>query len=521
MDVDVAVAVAAVARTAVRPVDGELAGWNPVELAGVVGREVLERAGLGAGDLDEVVVGCADPVGACGADAARAIVLAADWPVSVGGMVVDRGETSGLAAVQAAAAAIRSGQARTVLVVGLGLCSVVPPGAAALNRTYGAAWGGVAERFAAAGGLLPGPRLSERAAAAAGIDRAALDAAAEESRRRRAQSGESRQPRKPGGSGELGESRKPGESRQPGGSGELGESRQLGESRKPGGPREPTEPEESGEPRKSGESGAASAIVAVAARPGDAAGRGVYPGDPVPADVVRDWGDPAELPPAFDDEGLLTAATFAPPADCVAAVLLQAVEGRAEPPPAGRPAEATTPSTPAAGVLSAPPQAAGTESKPPDAHPAREATAPAGASTAEMPTASRSDSGSGQAWGPGPVLATVVGTGRAAGDPFDPVGDVAVAVDRALAEAGTGLDAVDDITVVEHDAATVMLVARALGVDAGRINRTGGAVATGNPGAAEELRLITDGLAVTGGLLLTISAGPTGSAAILLRRIFR
>ncbi|MYL04519.1 MAG: hypothetical protein F4011_10110 [Acidimicrobiaceae bacterium] len=259
--------------------------------------------------------------------------------------------------------------------------------------------------------------------------------------------------------------------------------------------------------------------MAVAARPGDAAGRGVYPGDPVPADVVRDWGDPAELPPAFDDEGLLTAATFAPPADGVAAVLLQAVEGRAEPPPAGRPAEATTPSTPAAGVLSAPSQAAGTESKPPDAQPAGEAIGPTDASTAEMPTASRSDSGSGQAWGPGPVLATVVGTGRAAGDPFDPVGDVAVAVEQALA--GTGLDAVDDIAVVEHDAATVMLVERALGVDAGRINRAGGAVATGNPGAAEELRLITDGLAVTGGLLLTISAGPTGSAAILLRRIFR
>ena len=55
------VAVVAVARTAVRPVDGELAGWNPVLLAGVVGREALERAGLDAGDLDEVVVGCADP----------------------------------------------------------------------------------------------------------------------------------------------------------------------------------------------------------------------------------------------------------------------------------------------------------------------------------------------------------------------------------------------------------------------------------------------------------------------------
>ncbi|MCY4666263.1 MAG: hypothetical protein OXC00_16535, partial [Acidimicrobiaceae bacterium] len=174
----------------------------------------------------------------------------------------------------------------------------------------------------------------------------------------------------------------------------------------------------------------------------DAAARGVYRGDPVSADVVRDWGDTAELTPAFDDGGLLTAATFAPPADGVAAVLLQA----------------------------------------------------------SAPTTAR---------------ATVAGIGRAAGDPFDPVGGVGAAVGRALAEAGVELDEIDDIATVEHDAATVMLVARALEIDGERINRDGGSVATGNAGAAEELRLITDGLAVTGRRrLLTISAGPTGSAAI-------
>ncbi|MYE64898.1 MAG: hypothetical protein F4231_03120 [Acidimicrobiaceae bacterium] len=92
-------------------------------------------------------------------------------------------------------------------------------------------------------------------------------------------------------------------------------------------------------------------------------------------------------------------------------------------------------------------------------------------------------------------------------------------MDRALAEAGTGLDAVEDIAVVEHDASTAMLVAQALGVDAGRINRSGGAVATGSTGAAEELRLITDGLTdpEASRLLLTVSAGPTGSAVVVWR----
>ena len=387
----VAVTVRAVARTAVRPVNGELARWNPVILAGVVGREALERARLEPAELDEVVVGCADPVGACGADAARAIVLAAGWPDEVGGWVVDRGETSGLAAVQAGAAAIRAGEARTVLVVGLGLCSVVPPGSAALNRAYGAPWGGVAERLAGRGGLLPLPRLSERAAGAAGIGRAELDGAAEESRRRRR------------------------------------------------------------------EAGTSAAVVAVAAQPGDGAGPYVRRGDPVADDAVREWGGTSGLPPAFDEDGLLTAATFAAPADAVAAVLLQA--GSTEP-----------------------------------------------------------ESGA-------PPPATVAGMGRAAGDPFDPLGNVAVAVGRALAAAGVELDAVGEIAVAEHNAATALLVARALGVDAARINQSGGAVATGNAAAAEELRLITDGLAgpIAAGrrLLLTVAVGPTGSAAIVWHRALR
>ena len=420
------VAVVAVARTAVRPVDGELAGWNPVELAGVVGREVLERAGLDAGALDEVVVGCADPVGACGADAARAIALAAGWPVGIGGLVVDRAETSGLAAMQAAVAAIRSGQARTVLVVGLGLCSVVPPGAAALSRTYGAPWGGVAERFEADGGLLPGPRLTERAARAAGMGRDEVDAAAEESRRRRTE--------------------------------------------------------------------ASPAIVAVAARPGAAAGRGVRRGDPVAADVLRDWGDAGELPPAFDDDGLLTAATFAPPADGVAAVLLQAAETR----PSGAAREIVTEKGTCESVQTA-------ETRPSGA--AREIVTEKGTCESVQTAETR----------PSGARATVAGMGRAAGDPFDPVGNVGAAVGRALVEAGVELPAIGAISVVEHGAPTVMLAARALDTDAARINRDGGAVATGNAGAAEELRLVTDGLASpdAGRLLLTVSAGPTGSAAII------
>lgn len=407
---------AGAARTAVRPVDAELSGWNPVELAGAVGQEVLDRTGTDPSQVDEVIVGSAELVGANGSDAARAVVLAAGWPDRIGGHGIDRAETSGAMAVQAAAAAIASGQARRVLVIGLGLASVVPPGASAMGRTYGAPWGGVAERLADRGGLLPPPRLAERAAVESGITRAELDAVAEESCRRRQAYDQCR------------------------------------------------------------------SIVAVAARFSGTRPDIRWP-TPVSADRVRDLGAVADLPPAFGEGGLLTAATFAPPADAVTALLLQSDEfGRlAEP---GRPIE---PGKSAESLES------GKSAEP------------------EEPTE------------PGrleePETAVVVGTGRAADDPFDPIGGVWTAVEQALGSGGLRIDDVAAVAAVEPTAAAPILVGRALGIDPAEINRSGGALATGDAGAAEELRLIADELVglEPGQHLLTISAGPTGSVATVWR----
>lgn len=398
------VALVSGARSAVRPTDGELSNWHPVELAGVVGCEVLERAGISSRDLDEVIVGCSEPVGANGADAARAIVLGAGWDPSVGGHVIDRAETSGAAALHAAVAAIISGQAKTVLVVGLGICSVVPAGASAVNRTYGAPWGPVAQRLADRGGLLPAPRLAERAAAAAGLGRVELDAIAERSR----------------------------------------ELRRI---------RQETAPVES--------------IVALAARPGRAS-RMVRRGAVVADDVIRGLGDPGRLSPLFDEDGLLTAASFAPPADAIAAVLLRAAPPRPE-------------------------------------------------------SGSESLSSEGSGWEPKRPLGMVLGVGRAAGDPFDPVSGVEDAVSEALAAAGIALADIAVVEVVESTAVTVPLVARILGIEPDRLNPHGGTLASGDAGAAEELRLVLDGLHALDSLdeegrnLLTISTGPTGSAATIWR----
>lgn len=179
---------AAACRTPFVGTGGALAGWHPVDLSAAVMNEVVERAGSGvnAESVDEVWVGCAEPVGAQGANMARAAVLSAGWPDRVGGAVVDAAETSGSAALHAAIAAIESGSTGAAVVVGVSVASIVAPGAAALGRVYGRPWGrGPASRVADAGGLLPLPRAADAGAARLAIGRAQQDLAASRSVERR------------------------------------------------------------------------------------------------------------------------------------------------------------------------------------------------------------------------------------------------------------------------------------------------------------------------------------------------
>ncbi|MEZ5166083.1 MAG: hypothetical protein R2695_06180 [Acidimicrobiales bacterium] len=175
------VRIVAACRSPFSPVGGALAGWHPVDLAAAVLRGLLERGPVGqpgteGQPIDEVWLGCAEPVGAQGADMARAAVLAAGWDQRIGGTVIERAETSGSAAVHAAVAAIAAGQVTNAVVLGVSLASTVPPGAGALGRIYGRPWGdGPAERAAAGGGLLPGPVAADRAALHLGIDRDAQE----------------------------------------------------------------------------------------------------------------------------------------------------------------------------------------------------------------------------------------------------------------------------------------------------------------------------------------------------------
>lgn len=171
------VPIVAAVRSPFAMADGVLAGWHPVDLSVVVARSALDAAGLAADAIDHVWVGCDEPVGAQGANMARAIVLAAGWPETIGGTVVESVPHSGFSALAAACDAIDAGRVETAVVIGVASSSIVQPGASALARTYGRPWGDApAARFADEGGLLPPIVAADRAALATDIDRAAQDA---------------------------------------------------------------------------------------------------------------------------------------------------------------------------------------------------------------------------------------------------------------------------------------------------------------------------------------------------------
>jgi acetyl-CoA C-acetyltransferase len=88
--------------------EGALSTLSPVELVRVLFDDLRAR-GLDPAGVDDVVLGCVEPVGDRGINVARNAVLRAGWPDSIPGMTVQRGCASGLDAIGAAAARVMSG----------------------------------------------------------------------------------------------------------------------------------------------------------------------------------------------------------------------------------------------------------------------------------------------------------------------------------------------------------------------------------------------------------------------------
>jgi acetyl-CoA C-acetyltransferase len=79
-------------------------------LGGHAVRHAIERAGIEAAEVEDVIMGCANPEGALGFNIGRQIALAAGCPVTVSGLTINRFCSSGLQTIALAAQRIMSGE---------------------------------------------------------------------------------------------------------------------------------------------------------------------------------------------------------------------------------------------------------------------------------------------------------------------------------------------------------------------------------------------------------------------------
>lgn len=94
-------------------------------LGGHAVQHAIQRAAIEAAEVDDVIMGCANPEGATGANIARQIALRAGCPVSVSGMTVNRFCSSGLQTIALASQRIQAGEADVFVAGGVESISCV------------------------------------------------------------------------------------------------------------------------------------------------------------------------------------------------------------------------------------------------------------------------------------------------------------------------------------------------------------------------------------------------------------
>jgi acetyl-CoA acyltransferase len=124
-----AVLVSAVRTPVGRAPKGALSTSRPDDLAAIVINGALGKvAALDKAEVEDVILGCAQPEGEQGWDVARWAVLRAGLPVEVPGVTVNRLCSSGLEAIALADLRIRSGGDRVVIAGGTETMSLLPFG---------------------------------------------------------------------------------------------------------------------------------------------------------------------------------------------------------------------------------------------------------------------------------------------------------------------------------------------------------------------------------------------------------
>src|SRR4029079_2537931 len=96
----------------------------------------VDRAGVEAGDIEDVYLGCANQAGEDNRDVARMAVLLAGLPQSVAGVTVNRLCASGLAAVVSACHAVAAGDGELFVARGVEAMSRAPLAMAKPDKAF-------------------------------------------------------------------------------------------------------------------------------------------------------------------------------------------------------------------------------------------------------------------------------------------------------------------------------------------------------------------------------------------------
>ena len=107
---------------------GSLLVVSPIELAAVPLRALKSRSGLDTDAIDDVILGCVDPVKDQAGDIGRTAALAAGYGEEVPGLQINRFCASGLEAVALAASRVAAGQSDLIAAGGIEMMSRIGMG---------------------------------------------------------------------------------------------------------------------------------------------------------------------------------------------------------------------------------------------------------------------------------------------------------------------------------------------------------------------------------------------------------
>ncbi|ADI13790.1 thiolase family protein [Truepera radiovictrix] len=155
------VVIVSAVRTPIGRIRGALSGVRPDDLAGLVIKEAVARAGVDPREVEEVVFGCANGAGEDNRNVARMGALLADLPESVAGVSVNRLCASGLSAVNQAARAIRCGEGEVYVAGGVESMTRAPYALPKNPVGFGPS-GNVTAWDTTLGWRFPNPRLEAR-----------------------------------------------------------------------------------------------------------------------------------------------------------------------------------------------------------------------------------------------------------------------------------------------------------------------------------------------------------------------